>query len=32
LKGYRAGDTGEAAVTGIHPTINAIAGGVRNSG
>jgi len=32
LKRYRAGDTGEDVVTGIHLTINGIAAGLRNSG
>jgi phosphoenolpyruvate carboxylase len=32
LKRYRAGDTAEAVMTGIHPTISAIAAGLRNSG
>jgi phosphoenolpyruvate carboxylase len=32
LKRYRAGDTDERVVTGIHLTINGIAAGLRNSG
>lgn len=32
LKRYRAGDSSEAVVTGIHLTINGIAAGLRNSG
>ena len=32
LKRYRAGDTDENVVTGIHLTINGIAAGLRNSG
>ena len=32
LKRYRAGDTDEHVVTGIHLTINGIAAGLRNSG
>jgi phosphoenolpyruvate carboxylase len=32
LKRYRAGDPDENVVTGIHLTINGIAGGLRNSG
>ena len=32
LKRYRAGDTDEDVVTGIHLTINGIAAGLRNSG
>jgi phosphoenolpyruvate carboxylase len=32
LKRYRAGETAEAVVTGIHLTINGIAAGLRNSG
>jgi phosphoenolpyruvate carboxylase len=32
LKRYRAGDTGEDVVAGIHLTINGIAAGLRNSG
>lgn len=32
LKRYRAGDTNENVVTGIHLTINGIAAGLRNSG
>jgi phosphoenolpyruvate carboxylase len=32
LKRYRAGDTGDEVVTGIHLTINGIAAGLRNSG
>ena len=32
LKRYRAGETAEAVVTGIHLTINGVAAGLRNSG
>jgi phosphoenolpyruvate carboxylase len=32
LKRYRAGDTNDDVVTGIHLTINGIAAGLRNSG
>jgi hypothetical protein len=32
LKRYRAGDTDENVVTGIHLTINGLAAGLRNSG
>ena len=32
LKRYRAGDTDEDVVTGIHLTINGLAAGLRNSG
>ena len=32
LKRYRAGDTDQDVVTGIHLTINGIAAGLRNSG
>jgi phosphoenolpyruvate carboxylase len=32
LKRYRAGDTDDDVVTGIHLTINGIAAGLRNSG
>jgi phosphoenolpyruvate carboxylase len=32
FKRYRAGDTDENVVTGIYPTINSIAAGLRNSG
>ena len=32
LKRYRAGETDENVVTGIHLTINGIAAGLRNSG
>ena len=32
LKRYRAGDTDERVVAGIHLTINGIAAGLRNSG
>jgi phosphoenolpyruvate carboxylase len=32
LRRYRAGDTDESVVTGIHLTINGIAAGLRNSG
>ena len=32
LKRYRAGDTGDDVVTGIHLTINGLATGLRNSG
>ena len=32
LKRYRAGDTDENVLTGIHLTINGIAAGLRNSG
>ena len=32
LKRYRAGDTNEDLVTGIHLTINGLAAGLRNSG
>jgi phosphoenolpyruvate carboxylase len=32
LRRYRAGDTDENVVTGIHLTINGIAAGLRNSG
>jgi phosphoenolpyruvate carboxylase len=32
LKRYRAGDTEEDVVTGIHLTINGLAAGLRNSG
>jgi phosphoenolpyruvate carboxylase len=32
LKRYRAGDSDEAVITGIHLTINGIAAGLRNSG
>jgi hypothetical protein len=32
LKRYRAGDTDENVVTGIHLTINGVAAGLRNSG
>jgi len=32
LKRYRAGDTDDDVVTGIHLTINGIATGLRNSG
>ena len=32
LKRYRAGETADAVVTGIHLTINGVAAGLRNSG
>jgi len=32
LKRYRAGDTSDGVVQGIHLTINGIAAGLRNSG
>jgi phosphoenolpyruvate carboxylase len=32
LKRYRAGDSDESVVQGIHLTINGIAAGLRNSG
>ena len=32
LRRYRAGDTDESVLTGIHLTVNGIAAGLRNSG